>query len=193
MVKRSLLLALLSLALIPSASARPVSTTPLKFKPYTFGYVRDGFLGAARPQNRVLIGRTRAQALRWDDWVWHFYYSPGAPQAANFVTQASVGVFLLKRPAQNVQGVVVTSLAVSDGTLSVTLKVSPYPIVLHGLDPDGTPLAYCSLPDAPSGRYHAFTMVSVARTALAHIRRVVVRQEVYDPNQLVVDVRACPT
>jgi hypothetical protein len=185
-----MLLVVLSLGLcVPSASAGPAATSQLKFKPYTFGYARDGFLGAARPRNRILIGRTRAQALRWDRSIWHSYTS--APQAGNFVTEALVGVFLLDRPAPAIQGVIVTSLAVSGGTLSLTLKVSPYPIELHGPGPD-SPDEYFLLPPAPSARYHAFTLVSVARSAVAHVRRVVVTQEVYEPDPLVVDVPSLP-
>jgi hypothetical protein len=186
-----MLLAVLSLGLcVPSASAGPAATRPVKFKPYTFGAVRDGFLGAARPRNRILIARTRAQALRWDESIWRHY--TWAPQAANFVTGAVIGVFLLDRPASDIQGVVVTSLSVSDGTLFLTLAVSPSPVVLHGPDPDGTPLAYFTLPGPPSARYHAFTLVSVPRAAVAHVRRVVVAHEVYDPNPLVVDVPILP-
>ena len=130
-MKRLVLLGALSLGLcIPSASAYPAGTTPVKFTPYTFGYVRDGFLGAARPRNRILIGRTRARTLRWDASIWHWYTAP--PEAADFSTQAVLGVFLVDRPVLAVQGVVVTSLAVSNGTLSLTLKVSPIPVILRG-------------------------------------------------------------
>src|SRR5205823_4079177 len=83
---------------------------------------------------------------RWDEWIWH--NSTAAPQAANFVTQVALGVFLLDRPAHAVQGVVVTSLAVSDGTLSLTLKVSPYPITPHGPGAD-SPDEYFELPRSP--------------------------------------------
>src|SRR5437763_8990518 len=145
-----MLLALLSLGLcVPSASPGPAATRTVKFKPYTFGFVRDGFLGAVRPRNRILIGRTRAQGFRWDEWIWH--NSTAAPQAANFVTQVALGVFLLDRPAHAVQGVVVTSLAVSDGTLSLTLKVSPYPITLHGPGADSPDSTLNSPRPLPSG------------------------------------------
>lgn len=188
-MKRLVLLALLSLGLcVPSAS--PASFKALKFKPYTFGYVKDGFLGAARPRNRILVGRTRAQALRWDRSIWHRYTA--APQAADFVTQTTLGVFLLDRPTAAVQGVVVTSLAVSGGTLFLTLSVSPYPVNLRGPGVD-SPIEYFELPGPPSSGYHAFTIVTVAKAAAAHVRRVIVTQEVYDPSDpLVVDVPVLP-
>jgi hypothetical protein len=56
-----------------------------------------------------------------------------------------------------------------------------------------SPIEYLGLPDAPSARYHAFTIVTVAKAAVADVRRVVVTQEVYDPNDpLVVDVPVLP-
>jgi hypothetical protein len=190
-VKRLVLLALLSLGLcVPSASAGPASSKAVKFTPYTFGYVKDGFLGAARPRNRILVGRTRVQALRWDRSIWHRYTA--APQAADFVTQATLGVFLIDRPTVAVQGVVVTSLAVSGGTLFLTLSVSPYPVTLRGPGVD-SPIEYFGLPGPPSSGYHAFTIVTVAKAAVAHVRRVVVTQELYDPDgPLVVDVPVLP-
>jgi hypothetical protein len=189
-VRPLLLLAVLSVGLcVPSASAGTAATRPIKFTPYAFGYVRDGFLGAARPRNRILIGRTRAQTLRWDASIWHRYTAP--PQAADFARQAVLGVFLVDRPNLAVQGVVVTSVAVTDGTLSLTLKVSPWPVNLRGPGVD-SPIAVFQLPGAPSARYHAFTVVTVARAAVAHVRRVVVTQEVYDSDALVVDVPNLP-
>jgi len=185
---------------LPSASAAPVAARSVKFEPFTFSFVRDGFLGATKPRNRVLIGASRPQTLRWDKWFWHHYTA--APQAGDFRTQALIGVFLLDRRASppffqqprphDVGGVAVTKLVVSDETLSLRLAVSPYPIVLHGPAPDGTPLAYFSLPGAPSARYHAFTIVSVAKAVVAHVRRVVVTEEVDDPNPIVVDVPSLP-
>jgi len=65
-------------------------------------------------------------------------------------------------------------------------------VVLHGPDPDGTPLAYFSLPGPPSPRYHAFMIVTVAKAAVARVHRVVVTDEVYDPNEIVVDVPYLP-
>jgi len=201
-VKRLLLLGPLIVGIVlPGASATPVAKSSIRFKPYTFSFVKDGFLGETRPHNRVLIGTSRGQTLRWDQWLLHHYTT--APQAGNFRTQALVGVFLLNRrasppgPQQQprpgaVSGVAVTSVAVSNGTLSLTLKVSPYPVVLHGPDPDGTPLAYFHLPPAPSPRYHAFTIVTVAKAAVAHVHRIVVTEEVYDPNEIVVDVPYLP-
>jgi hypothetical protein len=184
------LLGVLSLGLcIPSASAGTAATRPVKFTPYTFGYVRDGFLGTARPRNRILIGRTRTQTLRWDASIWHRYTAP--PQEADFATQAVLGVFLVDRPARAVQGVVVTSLAVSDGTLSLALKVSPWPIYLRGPSAE-SPTTYFGLPGPPSARYHAFTVVTVARAAVANVGRVVVTEELYDPDPLVVDVPNLP-
>ena len=97
-MKRLLLVAVLILGLsVPSAAAGPAATRAVKFEAYTFGYVRDGFLGAARPRNRVLVGRTRAQALRWDKWIWQ--RDTTAPQSADFASQSLVGVFLVDRPA----------------------------------------------------------------------------------------------
>jgi len=198
------LLAVLSLGLcIPTASADPAATRAVKFTPYAFGYVRDGFLGAARPRNRILIGRTHAQTLRWDNSIWHRFTAP--PQAADFDTQAVLGVFLVDRPAAvwgpgappfpqppDVSGVVVTSLAVRSRTLLLTLAVSPYPPELRGPGVDA-PIEYLGLPWAPSARYHAFTIVTVAKAAAAQVRRVVVTQEVYEPsNPLVVDVPVLP-
>jgi hypothetical protein len=174
---------------IPSASAGTAATRPIKFTPYTFGYVKDGFLGATSPPNRILIGRTRAQTLRWDASIWHWYTAP--PQAADFSTQAVLGVFLVDRPVLAVQGVVVTSLAVSNRTLSLTLKVSPIPVILRGPGVE-SPIAYFGLPGPPSARYHAFTVVTVAKAAVAHVQRVVVTEEVYDPDPLVVDVPTLP-
>jgi len=189
-VRPLLLLAVLSLGLcIPTASADPAATRAVKFTPYAFGYVRDGFLGAARPRNRILIGRTHAQTLRWDNSIWHRFTAP--PQAADFDTQAVLGVFLVDRPALTLQGVIVMSATVIDGTLSLTLKVSPWPINLRGPGVD-SPIAVFQLPGAPSARYHAFTVVTVARAAVAHVRRVVVTQEVHDPDALVVDVPNLP-
>lgn len=91
----------------------------------------------------------------------------------------------------DVQGVVVTSLIVSDGTLFLMLKVSPYPIVLRGPGVD-SPIEYFQLPGAPSALYHAFTIVTVTRAAVAHVHRVVVTQEEYEPCPLVVDVPNLP-
>jgi hypothetical protein len=55
------------------------------------------------------------------------------------------------------------------------------------------PIEYLGLPWAPSARYHAFTIVTVAKAAAAQVRRVVVTQEVYEPsNPLVVDVPVLP-
>jgi hypothetical protein len=85
----------------------------------------------------------------------------------------------------------VTSVAVSDGTLSLTLKVSPIPVVLRGPSVE-SPTTYFGLPGPPSARYHAFTVVTVARAAVANVRPVVVTQEVYDPNPLVVDAPVLP-
>ena len=203
-MRRLLLLAVLTVGFcIPSASAGTAATRPIKFTPYTFGYVRDGFLGAARPRNRILIGRSRAQTLRWDASIWHRYTAP--PQAADFATQAVLGVFLLDRRAAvwgpgalpfpqppDVSGVVVTSLAVRSRTLLLTLAASPYPPELRGPGVDA-PIEYLGLPWAPSARYHAFTIVTVAKAAAAQVRRVVVTQEVYEPsNPLVVDVPVLP-
>ena len=81
-----------------------------------------------------------------------------------------------------------TSLAVSSGTLLLTLAVSPYPPELRGPGVDA-PIEYFGLPWAPSTRYHAFTVVTVAKAAVAQVRRVIVTQEVYEPSDpLVVDV-----
>ena len=198
-----LLLAALSLGLcIPTASADPAATRAVKFTPYAFGYVRDGFLGAAHLRNRILIGRTRAQALRWDKWIWQ--RGTTAPQSADFASQSLVGVFLVDRPAPaavfgpgappfpDVSGVAVTSLAVSSGTLLLTLAVSPYPPELRGPGVDA-PIEYFGLPWAPSTRYHAFTVVTVAKAAVAQVHRVIVTQEVYEPSDpLVVDVPVLP-
>jgi hypothetical protein len=202
-VKRLLPVAALILALsVSSASADPAATRAVKFKPYTFGYVRDGFLGAARPRNRILVGRTRAQALGWDKWIWQ--RGTTAPQSADFASQTLVGVFLVDRPAAaavwgqgvpqfpDVSGVAVTSLAVRSGTLLLTLAVSPYPPELRGPGVD-SPIEYLQLPWAPSARYHAFTLVTVAKAAVAQVRRVIVTQEVYEPSDpLVVDVPVLP-
>ena len=188
---------------VSSASAGPAATRAVKFKAYTFGYVRDGFLGAARPRNRILIGRTQAQALRWDKWMWHRGTTP--PQSADFASQALVGVFLVDRPAAvwgpgappfpqppDVSGVAVTSLAVRSRTLLLTLADSPYPPELRGPGVDA-PIEYLGLPWAPSARYHAFTIVTVAKAAVAQVRRVIVTQEAYEPSDpLVVDVPALP-
>lgn len=169
----------------------------VKFKPYTFGYVRDGFLDAARPRDRILIARTPAQGLRWDKWITHRQTT--APQYADFASQALVGIFLLNRRSfpfpqpgtgslrpprpSDVNGVVVRSLARSNGTLLLTLAVSPFPVELCG--PGLESPNECFQPSsAPSLRYHALTIVAVAREALAHVRRVVVTQEVSDPNPL---------
>lgn len=181
---------MLSLGLcVPSASAGSAAARTIKFKPYTFGYVRDGFLGAARPRNRILIGRTPEQALRWDKSIRH--YLTTAPQYADFTKDALIGVFLLARPSLDLQGVAVTSLVVSSGTLLVKLVVSPYPPFLCGPGVD-SPTECFGRPGAPTPRYHAFTIVSVARAAVAHVRRVVVTQEVYDPNPLMVHVPYLP-
>ena len=203
-MKRLLLVAVLILGLsVSSASAGAAATRAVKFKAYTFGYVRDGFLGAARPRNRILIGRTQAQALRWDKWMWHRGTTP--PQSADFASQALVGVFLVDRPAAvwgpgappfpqppDVSGVAVTSLAVRSRTLLLTLADSPYPPELRGPGVDA-PIEYLGLPWAPSARYHAFTIVTVAKAAVAQVRRVIVTQEAYEPSDLlVVDVPALP-
>jgi hypothetical protein len=204
-VKRLLLVAVLIPGLsVSSASADPAAITAVKFKAYTFGYVRDGFLGAARPRNRILVGRTRAQALRWDKWIWP--RGTTAPQSADFASQTLVGVFLVDRPAAvfapddffpmpqppDVSGVAVTSLAISSGTLLLTLAVSPYPPELRGPGVE-SPIEYWGLPWAPSARYHAFTVVTVAKAAVAQVRRVIVTQEVYETSDpLVVDVPALP-
>ena len=184
---------------MPSASASPAFTTRVKFKPYTFGYVRDGFLGAAKARNRILIARTKAQALRWDGSIRH--YLTTAPQYADFGREALIGVFLLdRRPAPpfpqeprplDVEGVAVTNMSVNNGTLLVTLEVSPYPIELCGPGVD-SPIECFILPPAPSQRYHAFAIVSVARAALADIRRVVVTQEAYSVCPIQVDVPNLP-
>jgi hypothetical protein len=169
----------------------------VKFKPYAFGYVRDGFLDAARPRNRILIARTPAQGLRWDKWITHRRTT--APQYADFASQALVGIFLLNRRSfpfprpgtgpprppgpSDVNGVVVTSLARSNGTLLLSLALSPFPVELCG--PGVESPNECFQPSsAPSLRYHALTIVAVARAAVAHVRRVVVTEEVYDPNPL---------
>jgi hypothetical protein len=203
-VKRLLPVAVLILGLsVSSASAGPAATRAVKFKPYTFGYVRDGFLGAAHLRNRILIGRTHAQAQRWDKWIWH--RGTTAPQSADFASQTLVGVFLVDRPAAvsgpfalpppqppDVSGVVVTSLAVRSGTLLLTLAVSPYPPELRGPGVDA-PIEYLGLPWAPSARYHALTIVTVAKAAVAQVRRVIVTQEVSEPcDPLVVDVPVLP-
>jgi hypothetical protein len=50
------------------------------------------------------------------------------------------------------------------------------------------PIEYLGLPWAPSARYHAFTVVTVAKAA-AQVRRVIVTEETYQPSDpLVVDV-----
>src|SRR4051794_24972941 len=134
-MKRLVLLAALIGLSVSSASAGPTATRAVNFKAYTFGYVRDGLLGAARPRNRILIGRTQAQALRWDKWIWHRGTTP--PQSADFASQTLVGVFLVDRRAAvwgpgalplpqppDVTGVVVTSLAVRSRTLLLTLATS---------------------------------------------------------------------
>ena len=190
---------------VSSASADPAATKAVKFKAYTFGYVRDGFLGAAHLRNRILIGRTRAQALRWDKWIWQ--RGTTAQQSADFASQTLVGVFLVDRPAPaavwgpgappfpqppDVSGVAVTSLAVRSRTLLLTLADSPYPPELRGPGVDA-PIEYLGLPWAPSARYHAFTIVTVAQAAVAQVRRVIVTQEAYEPSDpLVVDVPALP-
>jgi len=187
---------------VSSASADPAATTAVKFKAYTFGYVRDGFLGAARPRNRILVGRTRAQAVRWDKWIWP--RGTTAPQSADFANQTLVGVFLVDRPVPvpvfgptappfpDVSGVAVTSLAISSGTLLLTLAVSPFPPELRGPGVE-SPIEYWGLPWAPSARYHAFTVVTVAKATVAQVRRVVVTQEVYETSDpLVVDVPVLP-
>jgi hypothetical protein len=185
-----LVLVVLSLGLcVPSATADP-ATTPVTFKPYAFGYVRDGFLGATQPRNRVLIGRTRAQALRWDKWI--NTRATAVPQYADFHSQALIGVFLVDHPARAVEGVAVRSLAISGGTLLLKLEVSRYPPVLRGSWFE-SPIEYWALPPAPSARYHAFTIVTVAKVAAARVRRVVVTQEVYAVDDfLVVDVPVLP-
>jgi hypothetical protein len=202
-MKLLVLLAVLIGLSVSSASAGPTATRAVNFKAYTFGYVRDGLLGAARPRNRILIGRTQAQALRWDKWIWHRGTTP--PQSADFASQTLVGVFLVDRPAAvwgpgalpfpqppDVSGVVVTSLAVRSRTLLLTLATSPYPPDLRGPGVDA-PIEYLGLPWAPSARYHALTIVTVAKAAVAQVRRVIVTQEVYEPsNPLVVDVPVLP-
>jgi hypothetical protein len=56
----------------------------------------------------------------------------------------------------------------------------------------GLAIEYFGLPGARSARYHAFTIVTVVRAAVARVRRVVVTQEEYDLNHLVVDVPTLP-
>jgi len=135
--------------------------------------------------------------------MWHRGTTP--PQSADFASQALVGVFLVDRPAAvwgpgappfpqppDVSGVAVTSLAVRSRTLLLTLADSPYPPELRGPGVDA-PIEYLGLPWAPSARYHAFTIVTVAKAAVAQVRRVIVTQEAYEPSDpLVVDVPALP-
>ena len=100
-------------------------------------------------------------------------------------------VAVLPQPP-DVSGVAVTSLAISSGTLLLTLAVSPYPPELRGPGVE-SPIEYWGLPWAPSARYHAFTVVTVAKAAVAQARRVIVTQEVYETSDpLVVDVPALP-
>jgi hypothetical protein len=199
-MKRIPLLALLSLGLCASsASADSGATAPVKFTPYTFGYVKEGLLGPARPRNRILIAKTKAQALLWDRAIRHNLTT--APQYADFGGEALIGVFLLARrpsppfPQQprplDVEGVAVTSMAVGNGTLFLTLEVSPYSIELCGPGID-SPTECFILPPAPSQRDHAFAIFSVAKAALAHVRRLVVTQEVYDSCPIQVDVPNLP-
>jgi hypothetical protein len=191
-VKRCLLLALLvSLGLsATSAAARSAAPTAITYTPYTFGYVKDGFLGAARPRDRIVIATTKRQALGWDRSIAHRMTT--APQYADFKAKALIGVFLLERSAAvgapfpqlpgppEVTGVAVTSLAVENGTLSLTLASSPYPVELCGPGVD-SPIE-CFQPFlAPSAAYHAFAIVSVPKAAVAEVRRIVVTRETYDP------------
>jgi hypothetical protein len=182
-----------------AGSSTPTAAT---FTPYTFGYVKDGFLGAARPRNRIVIATTKPQALRWDKSIAHRMTT--APQYADFRRRALIGIFMLDRPAAvgapfpqlpgppEITGVAVTGLAVDRGTISLTLASSPYPVELCGPGVDA-PIECFQPALAPSGGFHAFAIVSVPRAVVAQVHRIVVTQEAYDPcTPIQVDVPNLP-
>ncbi len=158
--------------------ATPVAEKAVGFKLYTDGYVREGFLGAVRLRNRILIARTYRQALRWDKWIYHPHTT--APQASDFSRHALIGVFLLDRAAAN--GVIVSSASVSNGTLLLTIHRSGLPPASEcgpGVD---APIECTTWgPPTPLRLFHPFTLVTVAKAAMADVRRIVVTHEVEDP------------
>jgi hypothetical protein len=154
------------------APALPGGEQPISYHPYSFGYVREGFLGDPRPRTRILIARTRKDGLRWGRWLTHRRTTP--PADAYFAGETLVGVFLLGNLAA--QGVEVTGATVSDKTLELTLEVSSLPVARCGIDPD---VGYACRPmfRAPRG-YHAMTIISVSRASMKAVTRVVVTREV---------------
>jgi hypothetical protein len=168
----------------PSAAIAPTlprGEQSISYHPYSFGYVREGFLGDRRQRNRILFARTRKDGVRWGRWLTHRRTTP--PGDAYFAAETLVGVFLLGNAAA--QGVEVTGATVSDNTLALTLEVSSLPVGRCGNDPD---LGYAcqAMFSAPRG-YHAMTIISVPRKSMTAVTRVVVTREVDVPGAIEVD------
>ena len=153
----------------PPSKPRSYHSPPI-YHAYASGYVREGFLGSHQARDRLLIARTPAEGLRWDQWISHHQVSP--PQSADFTRQALVGVFLLGRPLAMVRSVAVTKMHLRGGTLRLTLVVSPRPTHSCGPSPDACRQFY-----KPHAGYHAFTIVAVPRAQAARVRRIVIAQE----------------
>jgi len=151
----------------PPPEVRPYDPPPV-YHAYATGYVREGFLGSRKARDRVLIARTPAEGLRWDQWISHHQVSP--PQSADFTRQALVGVFLLGRPLATVRSVAIAKLLLRGGMLRLTLVVAPRPTHTCGRSPD-----VCS--QLEKAGYHAFTIVAVPRARVARVRRIVIAHE----------------
>jgi hypothetical protein len=169
----------------PSRPEPPPYHPPPTYHAYASGYVREGFLGSREARDRFLIARTPAQGSRWDRWITHHRVSP--PQSADFTRQALVGVFLLGRPSDAVQGVAVTKMRLRGGTLRLKLVVSPRPIDSCGPGPDA-PVECQPFYKPHNETYHAFTIVAIPKARAARVRRIVVVAQRRDPNPLQVAV-----
>jgi len=168
----------------PDAPGLLANGRPIAFRPYSFGYVKEGFLRASKPRDRVLIARTRKQGLLWDRWLTHRRASP--PGAAYFPGETLLGVFLLGHPSSTAQAAVITKVVVSGTTVALALRVSRFPLERCGSDPVSG--AVCRpMYKPPSLRYHAMAIITVPRKTLKGIRRVVVKREVRDTNEIEVN------
>ena len=63
------------------------------------------------------------------------------------------------------------------------MRVSPEPIEVVGPSPDGPHTGWAMYP-TPSARYHADTIVAVPKALATRLRRIVVKDEEYDPDPI---------